>query len=136
MNDLLPSKCPTCGSEQFDTYYGSCFDNQHPAVFDARLPADPWHNYTRSIAWLERAVDSLELQLKVATRLTAERDERLAAAADRIEELEARHQRLLDAIGDPQKLRDVADGLIVDGWDDGPYLRRIAAAADDTREEQ
>lgn len=74
----LPSKCPTCGSENPATYYGSCFDNQHSTIFDPRLPLDPWHAYMTDLRLLRRDVDNLNAYVKagreVRERVEAERD--------------------------------------------------------------
>jgi hypothetical protein len=80
----LPSKCPTCGSENPTTYYGSCFDNQHSTIFDPRLPLDPWHTYMTQLRLLRRDVDNLNAYVKagreVRERVEAERDAAVARA--------------------------------------------------------
>lgn len=86
--EALPPACPTCGSKDPRTYYGSCFDNQHSTIFDPRLPLDPWHEYVHSIIRLTKAVDSLELQRDVSSKLLGDRDDRLREAGDRIRQLE------------------------------------------------
>lgn len=80
----LPLRCPTCTSTDPNTYYGSCFDNQHSTVFDPRLPLDPWHAYMRELAYLRRTVDALEVSVRVGRELLAEAKEQDAAGGLRV----------------------------------------------------
>lgn len=135
--DRLPKACPTCGSEQPTTYYGSCFDNQHSTIFDPRLPMDPWHAYMNQLSRSLREVESLESQRDVYLRLLAERDERIGAAEAERDALAARLNSILDAIGDPDELR--WHRWHCDDTGNGDDLRdllvRIADAADPDRSE-
>lgn len=74
LTERLPSSCPTCTSYSPNTYYGSCFDNQHSTIFDPRLQLDPWHEYLQAIIQLEERVESLKSYNKVMRELLAERD--------------------------------------------------------------
>ncbi len=67
--DRLPKACPTCGSDEPTIYYGSCFDNVHDALFDPRLPMDPWHAYMIELRHLRRTVEALEGWKESATSI-------------------------------------------------------------------
>lgn len=80
--DRLPKACPTCGSDEPTIYYGSCFDNVHDALFDPRLPMDPWHAYMNELRYLHKAVDGMTVSYEVCRDLLVEvRAERDALAA-------------------------------------------------------
>lgn len=75
----LPDTCPTCGSKEANTYYGSCWDNIHSSVFDPQRPLDPWHAYVREIIHLQKSVEALELYNSVQTEFL-QLEERVNAA--------------------------------------------------------
>ena len=86
--ERLPVKCPTCGSEEPTTYYGSCFDNQHDTVLDPRLPMDPWHAYMQDLRLLLRRLDGMTVGYEVGRTLLAEaRDEIARLEAERRDHL-------------------------------------------------
>ncbi len=143
--DRLPTTCPTCGSENPTTFYGSCFDNQHDTIFDPSLPLDPWHTYMRELGRLLNTVDNLNTYVAVGRemleRAGAERDDLrrqldalrseakgldwwTGGLADIPETLKIRLARVVDAlaaVGDPEPTNPDephpdADFIEVDYW--------------------
>lgn len=105
--DRLPKACPTCGSDEPTIYYGSCFGNVHDALFDPRLPMDPWHAYMNELRYLHKAVDGMTVSYEVCRDLLVEvRAERDALAhwkTEAIKVLEA-WDDVHEALGSPARL--------------------------------
>lgn len=120
--ERLPVKCPTCGSEEPTTYYGSCFDNQHDTVFDPRLPMDPWHAYMQDLRLLLRRLDGMTVSYEVGRTLLAEARDEITRLTERLSDswYVDIGERLDAALTEVVRLRQGIEGVL-DDLPEKPY---------------